>query len=92
MPDLSVELNQIVEEMEGIFQHASDIGTTETLNRLKAAATEVGKSASKSWLGYQAFVYYRYFQDPPKDAYFNSRYGLSSWKPYYTDIRTSGDW
>ncbi len=92
MVDSSDELIQIAEEMGELLERAREIRIRDTLNRLEAAATEVGHSASKSWLGYHANVYYRNFQSPPGHAYFNRRYGLGAWKPYYTDLRTSGDW
>ena len=92
MPDPSTEMNQIAKEMDEFLEQAREIGLRETLRQVEKTATEVGYAASNSWLGYQANVYYRNFQRPPKDAYFSRRYGLGTWKPYYSETRTSGDW
>lgn len=40
-------------------------------------AINIGKSASKSWMGYHANVYYQDYKPPPPGAHFNIEYGLS---------------
>lgn len=44
---------------------------TKSLNAIWEKAKEVGKSASRSWLGYHANVYYADFQPPPAGAHFD---------------------
>jgi len=50
---------------------------TAILNRVWRRATEIGKSSSGSWLGYQANVYYRNFEPPPAGAHFNVEFGTA---------------
>jgi predicted nucleotide-binding protein len=45
------------------------------LNALWDGAREMAKSASGSWLGYQANVYYKDFQPPPAGAHFDIEHG-----------------
>ena len=44
---------------------------TSTLNEVWERAKELGRSASGSWLGYQANVYYKDFTPPPAGEYFS---------------------
>lgn len=92
MPDSSTEMAGIAEEMDELLRQAGEVGLQPTLYRLREAAIEVGISASGSWIGYQANVYYRYFEKPTKDAFFNSRFGLSIQPSYLPFPRTTGDW
>ena len=46
------------------------------LDRIWDRARELAKSASGSWLGYQANVYYKDFQPPPAGAHFDIEHGI----------------
>jgi predicted nucleotide-binding protein len=46
-----------------------------TLDAIWQRAREVGRSASGSWLGYQANVYFKNFQPPPAGAHFDVEHG-----------------
>ena len=48
---------------------------TNTLNEICQQAKEIGKSASGSWLGYQANVYFKDFKTPPANVHFNIEHG-----------------
>ncbi len=47
-----------------------------TLDRIWDDAVRVGKSSSKSWMGYHANVYYADFTSPPVGSEFDGRYGI----------------
>ncbi|MDQ3258432.1 MAG: nucleotide-binding protein [Acidobacteriota bacterium] len=49
---------------------------TSTLNEIWQHAKDIGKSASGSWLGYQANVYYRDFKAPPAGEHFDIENGI----------------
>ena len=55
---------------------------TETLNEIWKRAKEIGKSASGSWLGYHANVYYEGFQPPPAGVHFDVDNGTAG--TYYS--------
>ena len=90
MPELLEDISQIVQEMHDLKQQAQETGLQKTLCELYKAVSDVGQSSSKSWLGYQANVYYRNFRIPAEGAYFNKRQGLRN--KGNTRSRTSGDW
>lgn len=52
-------------------------GTTLLNTDVWERAQNIGKSASKSWMGYHANVYYRGFEPPPPGAHFNVEHGVS---------------
>lgn len=60
------------------------------LNALDEAAQEIGRSASGSWLGYQANVYYADFNRPPARAHFSQEWGLQD--TYGSSLGSHGDW
>lgn len=55
---------------------------TNTLNEVWQRAKEIGKSASGSWLGYQANVYYEDFKAPPAGEHFDIEHGIEG--TYYS--------
>ena len=60
------------------FANTYDAAPARTvLNMVWERAREVAKSASGSWLGYQANVYYRDFQAPPAGVHFDIEHGMS---------------
>jgi predicted nucleotide-binding protein len=60
----------------------------EAINAIWQRAKELGKSASGSWLGYQANVYYANFEAPPAGEHFDVEHGTAGtyWAP------SSGEW
>ena len=90
MAELLEDVSRIVQEMDDLNQQVREIGLHTALNRLGQAASAVGNSWSKSWLGYQANVYYKDFREPGKGAYFDKRAGLRTQGTRFND--TSGDW
>ena len=51
-----------------VYDSAPD---TKALNAIWESANEIGKSASGSWLGYHANVYYAGFKPPPAGVHFD---------------------
>jgi predicted nucleotide-binding protein len=56
---------------------------TKSLNAIYERAREIGRSASKSWIGYHANVYYKNFQRPPAGVHFDVDNGTSG--TYYSN-------
>lgn len=50
---------------------------TQALNDVWQKAKDLGRSASGSWLGYQANVYYRDFKAPPPGDHFDIEHGIN---------------
>ena len=58
------------------FAEAYDASPEKTaLDAIWKRARELGRSASGSWLGYQANVYYKNFEPPPAGAHFDVEHG-----------------
>ena len=69
---------ELIEARKRLLQFADECDAapeTNTLNEVWQYAKEIGKSASGSWLGYQANVYYKDFKAPPAGAHFNIGHG-----------------
>ena len=72
--------NDLLDARERLLQFVDDYDTspeTVTLNELWQRAKDLGKSASGSWLGYQANVYYRNFEPPPAGDHFDIENGTA---------------
>lgn len=77
---------QILKIVDKLTPYASTSLTE--LQKITDVASEIGKSWSGSWLGYQSRVYYKYFSSPPAGARFDKTYGLRD-----TILsETRGDW
>lgn len=61
---------------------------TSRLNEIFNRAKELGRSASGSWLGYHANVYYKDFSAPPAGESFNIQYGTGG--SYFSE--SDPDW
>lgn len=83
------ELAQIAKRLEELAQRGDSAAIVVPLSKLQASAEEVGKSASGSWLGYHALVYYEELKKPPPDAHFDQEWGFMD-APLSS--RTSGSW
>ncbi|MGI5151355.1 TIR domain-containing protein [Plantactinospora sp. CA-294935] len=92
MTDLSAEFLSIAAGAGSLADRESDLDV-EMLSALESAAEEVGRSWSKSSLGYQANVYYADFKAPPAGHMFSREWGflgmlhgtVGDWKPYDSD-------
>ena len=82
------ELLTIADAMERMVDRARQPDVQEPLGRLEDAADEIGKSASGSWLGYHANVYYKGMQPPPPGAHFSYSSGLRG----RVSGETTGEW
>lgn len=89
MSEFHKELLSIAERLEKIIEQFSDERIQDPLDRLEDAAKTIGKAWSGSWLGYQAYVYYKDLQSPPPGAHFSQEWGFEK---LYTIRTTTGEW
>ena len=87
--DTVSELTQITAQLEKLAQRGAEREIADPPEKLRRSAEEIGKSASGSWLGYHAHVYYEQFESPPPGAHFDVGWGLMA-SPFSS--RTSGRW
>lgn len=83
------ELAQIAERLETLVQRGDSAEIAGPVSAIQDSAERVGESASRSWLGYHASVYYEGLSTPPSDAYFDPEWGFMD-APFSN--RTSGSW
>ena len=76
MNTLSDELSEIAGRLDAIKARDDFLTVKKNLSDLAEAAETVGKAWSRSWIGYQAYVYYRGLQSPPASAHFSQEWGL----------------
>src|SRR5450755_2375071 len=92
MTDLTEEFLSIAAEAVSLAKCEVDLDEV-GLSALEPAAEEVGRSWSKSSLGYQANVYYQGFKVPPAGHMFSREWGflgaftgtVGDWRPYNSD-------
>lgn len=89
MMDLVVEAKRIADEISELMASGDVASSREKLERLEAEAKTVGRSASGSWLGYHAYIYYADLLPPPPGHHFNAEFGFIQLQTIRT---TSGDW
>ena len=89
MSELHEELLEIADKLETQSSKAEDPDFKAPLDRLEDAANTLGKAWSRSWLGYQATVYYGNLQTPPSGAHFSQEWGLMD---RFGINGTTGDW
>lgn len=63
---------------------------SDRLKALELSCEELKRSASGSWLGYHAFVYYNGLQAAPPGANFSQEFGLEDLS--FTSLGSVGDW
>ncbi|MBI4962478.1 MAG: nucleotide-binding protein [Desulfomonile tiedjei] len=83
MSELIDELLHIDSELRDFVKKYKRPEIDEPLKRLTKACEEVGKAWSRSWIGYQANVYYADLEPPPPGDHFSAEWGFES---------SSGDW
>ncbi len=76
MEDMTGELLQTADRLRAFHAKFKAADFTAALDGMWERAGELGKSASGSWLGYQANVYFKDFALPPPGRHFNIEYGL----------------
>ena len=65
-----------------------DLLKKEYVDKLVETCEELSRVSSGSWLGYHSSIYYRHFQSPPKNTFFNPEWGI---KGRHRD-RSVGNW
>jgi predicted nucleotide-binding protein len=88
MDNIVEELQNVYDQLQSYVDDANKDMSIESLKKLEAAAIEVGKSWSGSWIGYQSRVYYKDFLIVPAGAHFSSEWGFIN--NFLHDTR--GDW
>lgn len=83
------ELFQIAAELEEQAAKLEGSSWAESLGALEAAAKQLDASASGSWLGYHAHVYYKGLEPAPPGAHFSQEWGLMD---TFGIMGSSGDW
>ena len=78
-------VEELIDVRDKLLRFAQDYDLspeTATLNDLCQRAEQIGKSASRSWLGYHANVYYKNFEAPPAGVHFDVEHGTAG--TYYS--------
>ena len=89
MNPLSDDLFEIAERLGAMKARDDLLAINKILSDLEKEANAAGKAWSGSWLGYQAYVYYRDLQSPPAGAHFSQAWGL---RETGFSEGTAGDW
>lgn len=89
MQQIHEELLSIADQLKSLSARKSDEKSKIPVAQLEEAAERVGKAWSGSWLGYQAYVYYGDFKQPPPGAHFSMEWGFQK---LHTIPCTRGDW
>ena len=90
MSELHDELLQIADKIELYAQEAKQENIILPLSKLEEAVNTVAKAWSRSWLGYQASIYYNNFEVPPAGAHFSQEWGME--ELFTQSDGTTGDW
>jgi len=83
--------NELLEARKALIEFAERYDAnpaSSSLNGIYEQARELGKSASGSWLGYQANVYYKNFSAPPAGEHFDIQHGTGG--SYFSE--PDSDW
>jgi predicted nucleotide-binding protein len=84
------ELLAIAERESALSERSADPRIGDPVSAIERAAEAVGKAWGGSWLGYQAFVYYKGLQPPPAGVHFSSEWGFQEMG--WVEGATTGDW
>lgn len=82
------EMREICARLQRVEERSIDASIKEPLADLEEPVSKAAKAWSGSWLGYQAYVYYRNLQPAPPGAHFSKEWGLKD--TFSND--SSGDW
>jgi predicted nucleotide-binding protein len=83
------ELLEIADRQRELAAKCDTPEIQQPVTALETAAKVAEKAASRSWLGYQAFVYYDNLEQPPAGAHFSSEWGFQQLHSIPT---TTGNW
>ena len=86
--DSTDELKSLAASLSEAASAAEKPDVKQPLDALKAAADDVGRSFSGSWLGYHARVYYADFAPPPPGARWSQEWGSNA----ISRQRSQGEW
>jgi predicted nucleotide-binding protein len=88
MDNMVEELEDIYDQLQSFVEKSNKNRAIRSLEKLESIASEIGKSWSGSWIGYQSRVYYKDFVAPPAGAHFSSEWG------FYENVMrdTQGAW
>ena len=74
--ELANNLSRLARHLEAFEKDGQSKKISEPLRKVRDAANEIGRSWSRSWLGYQSRVYYENLQPVPAGAHFSSEWGF----------------
>ncbi len=83
------ELLEIADRQRELADRCDAPEIQQPVTALENAAKVAEKAASRSWLGYHAFVYYADLDPPPAGAHFSSEWGFTELHSMPT---TTGNW
>jgi hypothetical protein len=72
----SEEILTLAVRLEKLADDGSSPLVEAPIEALRLAAENIGRAASRSWLGHQANVYYRDLEPPPPGDHFSTEWGL----------------
>lgn len=82
------EIRELCARLMTLEERSLDPAIRGAMAALEEPLSRAASASSGSWLGYQAYVYYRSLQQPPAGAHFSKEWGLrQSYSP-----GTTGDW
>lgn len=67
---------EIVSSCRSISEEIDSGPLHDVIQRINEAVRLIGRASSRSWIGYQANVYYRGFRNPPPGDHFSSEWGF----------------
>ena len=76
MKQLAAELRAIYDELTQFEERWQNSGVDAAIEKVIESAKKIGEASSRSWIGYQARVYYDGFKTPPAGAHFSKEWGL----------------
>lgn len=83
------DLFAVARKLSDRCNRLEDDDFSESLDKIKEAANQVGKSCSGSWFGYHSCVYYESFAEPPPGARFSQEWGFMD---TFGSETTVGNW
>lgn len=87
---LQDELLGVASALSSIAAEGDRSDLVDQLQALEDVCLELKRSASGSWLGHHAFVYYAGLQPAPPGANFSQEFGLQDMS--FTSLGSTGDW
>lgn len=82
------EMRELCARLKEIEERSLEASVSQPIAALQPRVDQASKAWSGSWLGYQAYVYYRSLEPAPDGAHFSKEWGLKD--AFSSD--TTGDW